>query len=361
MQRTSATVLNVQALRAFAALIVVLFHVSRTVARDDPGGFIWYAGAFGVDLFFAISGFIIVHVSDRWLGRPWLFLKGRVVRIIPIYWIATLVVVVPVLLLHRPIGGIAAVDGGEILRNLWLIPNTAPGDGRYFYVTGAWTLVYEMLFYLLFAVGILLRSKLKALMFVVGAFFVLSALRVLVPHAQNTYFDYITDPVVYTFAGGALLGLLYPHMARVPLRRARWGGMALIAAGLTAWLLLAVNPDVLGDQRAIIYGIPAIGIVAGALLLEQAGLRATHPAVQAQGDASYCLYLFHEFGFGMVFWVARDLGLVEAFGLPIALFSVVAALVAAKFMHRWVERPLTTALSQRFVAPRLPVLAAAGQ
>jgi exopolysaccharide production protein ExoZ len=352
MTRTSATVLNVQALRAFAAFIVVVFHVSLIAARGDPAAWVWHAGAFGVDIFFVISGFIIMHVSDRWWGRPWSFMKGRLVRIMPIYWIATVVMLLPVLLLGRPFAGITQVDGAEFLSNVFLVPNTAPGDGRYFYVAGAWTLVYEMLFYALFAIGILFRNKTKALVFVIAAFLLLSVLRAIVPHAENTLFNYLTDPIVYVFASGALLGLAYPHMSRLAPRQAQWGGVALIGAGLVVWLLMATDPKDIGSERALIYGIPAFAIVAGALLLERAGLKASHPMVQEQGDASYCLYLFHDAGFYLVFGVAHALGLMERFGLPLALAAIAAAMVAATLVYRWVERPLTTALNKRFVAPR---------
>jgi exopolysaccharide production protein ExoZ len=90
----SANFLTIQALRAVAALLVVLLHAFETWGeRVDPAapGVSWDNGAAGVDIFFVISGFVMVISSQRLVDRPgaWLtFLRHRVVRIVPLYSIS---------------------------------------------------------------------------------------------------------------------------------------------------------------------------------------------------------------------------------------------------------------------------------
>lgn len=86
---------SIQILRFLAAAIVVVAHATQAylikVQGADGSGY-WHLGTFGVDVFFVISGFVMVAASDR-LGRnlaaAWLFLKRRFVRVVPLYWFYT--------------------------------------------------------------------------------------------------------------------------------------------------------------------------------------------------------------------------------------------------------------------------------
>jgi exopolysaccharide production protein ExoZ len=94
-QRSPAHFLTIQALRAVAALLVVLIHAFETWGeRVDPAapGLSWENGAAGVDIFFIISGFVMVISARRLIDQPgaWLiFLRHRIVRIVPLYWLLT--------------------------------------------------------------------------------------------------------------------------------------------------------------------------------------------------------------------------------------------------------------------------------
>src|ERR1700737_3097284 len=84
---------NIQALRAVAALIVVVFHLSYIESKYFPSHFVpailGNCGMAGVDLFFVISGFVMMTVSSGHFGRSGAasdFLLRRAVRIYPVYW-----------------------------------------------------------------------------------------------------------------------------------------------------------------------------------------------------------------------------------------------------------------------------------
>ncbi len=85
-QRTVKTVISIQYLRALACIAVVVFH-----ATEDLGG-VFNIGQTGVDLFFVISGFIMWSITEHRETAPGNFLLRRVVRIVPLYWLITLLI-----------------------------------------------------------------------------------------------------------------------------------------------------------------------------------------------------------------------------------------------------------------------------
>src|SRR5690349_10997415 len=83
---------NVQALRALAAMLVVLGHLQPLFETVHPA-LAWVGlGRCGVDLFFVISGFIMVHTTRAGDTSPGAFAIRRLVRILPLYWAVTLAV-----------------------------------------------------------------------------------------------------------------------------------------------------------------------------------------------------------------------------------------------------------------------------
>jgi peptidoglycan/LPS O-acetylase OafA/YrhL len=85
----------VQALRAIAAPLVVTFHAVDSWGQhvlDRPGDQIWPNGETGVDIFFVISGLVIVISADHLVGRSEacrIFVRRRIIRIVPLFWIMT--------------------------------------------------------------------------------------------------------------------------------------------------------------------------------------------------------------------------------------------------------------------------------
>lgn len=84
---------SIQALRFIAALLVVVTHSTFYAAdRLDPDFFVWKGGTVGVDIFFVISGFVMMITASPFQRIPggWrYFAMRRITRIVPMYWIAT--------------------------------------------------------------------------------------------------------------------------------------------------------------------------------------------------------------------------------------------------------------------------------
>jgi peptidoglycan/LPS O-acetylase OafA/YrhL len=92
----SSPLVSIQALRAIAALLVFWGHAILTLNPKEAAEFPRLYGPFGVDLFFVISGFVMVYSSERLFGRPGApikFFARRLARIVPLYWAATAILV----------------------------------------------------------------------------------------------------------------------------------------------------------------------------------------------------------------------------------------------------------------------------
>ncbi|MGX9941772.1 acyltransferase family protein [Bradyrhizobium denitrificans] len=139
--------------RGLAALLVVISHGSLAGVPSQYFPFIVSLGTSAVAFFFVLSGFIILHIHGRDLGRPDMaanYAWRRVVRIFPTYWLVFTID----LSLHLFVGnraGIAEMGLGWIVHEALLLP------GGQLYVSVAWTLRHELLFYGLFLVAILNR------------------------------------------------------------------------------------------------------------------------------------------------------------------------------------------------------------
>ena len=142
----------IQAVRGFAALSVVFFHslifisaIDRNSSELIPN--ILNMGDIGVDLFFIVSGFVMVLIlnvnEDKFKGvSSWLssFFLKRLWRMIFPYWIFTALAFVGLTILASK-----KIIHSSILESLFLIPNNEP-----FILTVGWSLVYELYFYFLF-------------------------------------------------------------------------------------------------------------------------------------------------------------------------------------------------------------------
>src|SRR5437588_671898 len=152
---------NLQALRGVACLLVVVYHTASIESRYglpfSPLNPVRWFGYAGVDLFFVLSGFIITATSRADLGRPGRLPRyafRRAWRIYPAYWVALAV----------GVGVFAVLSPDPVFRTGWatdlrdaLLLTPRPELCRFLPV--AWTLSYELMFYLAFAALFLLPRR----------------------------------------------------------------------------------------------------------------------------------------------------------------------------------------------------------
>jgi exopolysaccharide production protein ExoZ len=337
---------HVQVLRALAALSVAMLHaqfdagaIAERTGRDfrPSGAFPWAAG---VEVFFVISGFIMVYASRRLFGAPHgrrTFLAHRVARVVPLYWAVTTLYLVVALaapaFLNRDY-----LAPGYVLASYLFIPVERP-DGLVQPLYGlGWTLNYEMYFYVLFAAALGWRRTIAVPALTAG-FLVLVALGRLMALPEPLAFW--TDPIILEFAFGMALGMLRE-------RGVRLGGAAALALATAALALLVLDfgrsDAAIVLPRVLAYGVPAALLVAAAALRPLEPER-TDPLTRiavALGDASYALYLLHPFVIRAAREAMLDSGLAAAIGpWGFVALALVLASAAALLAHRLFERPLT--------------------
>jgi peptidoglycan/LPS O-acetylase OafA/YrhL len=158
---------SVQVMRAMAALAVCSGHLFHEVYLFNPSSTIKFLNelpwGMGVDLFFVISGYIMMKTSRNCFGRDGaasgFFLK-RLVRIVPSYWFFTTLMLISTLLVPQELNSGVFTLPHTIMSYLF-IPHFNPRvEGLLQPILGlGWTLVYEMFFYIVFAICLLRKEK----------------------------------------------------------------------------------------------------------------------------------------------------------------------------------------------------------
>ncbi|MBN9563611.1 MAG: acyltransferase [Alphaproteobacteria bacterium] len=334
---------GIQILRALAALSVAFLHIEQSagvfVGRVGESPWPWLRAIpweAGVDMFFVISGFVMVYASDRLFradGASRDFLSRRITRVVPLYWLfTTLTVLVAVVrpgLLNEPLGS----GWDAVVASYLFIPWARPDGFVQPVFRLGWTLNYEMLFYVIFTPFVMLTRRWAVLGVVaaIGALVVVGQLT----WTGNTQIGFWTDPIVSEFAFGVLLGALRLEGLQLswPVR------LGLIAAGLCIMLAVGVDDT---QTRALSYGIPATCFVAAVSFGSgRAGTSLIARGALLLGDASYALYLVHLFPTRLLREIWFRLHLTGTAGIvSFIAVSMAASCVVAVGVHVWVERPL---------------------
>jgi exopolysaccharide production protein ExoZ len=340
--RGLSTLVSIQYLRAAAAIMVVYYHIfSNRVAEHWAGGRNF--GLSGVDIFFVISGFIMWTSTSHQRGGLVKFLRRRVYRVYPLWWIAlTLWIVIRLVLpdrLHN-----ADVTLHSLLCSYLLVPHFHHVFiGRIWPIlVPGWTLQLEIFFYLVFSLSLLVSGRAARLTAILAALCLLTVLGTAVA-PEGALFRAYTSPLLLEFAGGIILAALLPMFQRAPAVL----GAAAIALGIG---LVIVNYGLIvegGFGRVLILGIPAALIVGGALVLEPVLTRRPSSLLLLFGDASYSLYLTHSVAISAAAVIWERLHLPHGSGvatIPFIPFALAGCLVFAVIVYRWVEKPLLNKL-----------------
>ena len=308
---------SIQCLRFAAAGLVVLTHTAS-------GYFVY--GAFGVDIFFVISGFIITHVMRQREAGP--FLLDRLTRIYPLYWL---------FLIPMTVVGWDG-DAMHLLSSVTLWP--VVGEFRRSYLAVSWTLSFEMLFYLA-ATLVLWRRH---------AFWVLMALYAFAVVAQqftnNSVLGFVGSPMIMEF----LLGVV---IARLPRTQWRLGGaIAIVIALCVAFIATSPNFGFIekmfdggASWRWIAWGLPAASIVWGAMQFETMLTGRLFKLAAVGGDASYALYLSHPF---FLLFAPHNPYALLFLGTPVLLMLGIGT-------HFAIEKPLLKQVRRAVLPSRPPV------
>jgi exopolysaccharide production protein ExoZ len=347
LPKASGEVRSIQYLRGFAAFGVLVFHAA------ERAGWSFGVGAAGVDVFFVISGFIMWVVTYRRPLSPTGFLVRRIQRIVPLYWGLTLVVAAAAVLVPAAFPAMNPT-ASHVLKSLLFVPHRDAGGDIAPLIVPGWTLDYEMFFYLLFAAGLLAPARIRAFA-LTAALAGLVALRPL-GDTQNALWSTYTNPLLLEFGAGVWLGRAWSQ-GRLPGRALAWTLIAAGLAGFTAVTLAGIDVE---PVRVLVWGLPSLALVAGAVSLEQAGLLPRWWPLRELGDASYSVYLIHGLAVSAAWRLMQMAGLATP--VPVFLASIAAGVTAGLLAYQLFEKPLLkrfrTGMAAKRPGPALTVPAA---
>ncbi len=332
---------NLQGLRGFAVLLVVFMHWRNLeqLYRDD--GFLpdWARiGHSGVDLFFVISGFIMVVIAKGYasdLRTAGTFLYHRWARIYPTYWFWFLVSLGIYLLAPSWLN----LESGEIpylIESFFLLPTWSAQ-----LLPVSWTLKYELYFYLVFSTMILLPPhwRIAALLAWGGYMLGGQALCYDAPEIQcNKDLFLSVSPLGLEFLFGALAARIYLRRRATHALAATLAGVGLMTAGWTIYIWSGLELDDNIWYRVLLFGLPAAVLLYGCVELErQRGIAAPRWLIVI-GNASYSIYLSHLLLLTLLF---AKLPVIYPFPTPLLdAMVLLLTLSVGMLAYRWVEQPL---------------------
>jgi len=325
-------VLSIQYLRGIASFLVLLQHTATKGAQYANDPLSWFTvGGIGVDIFFLISGFIMCHATAQTAGLPGTvprFLKNRVIRVLPLYWILTSFALLVFLLFPDKInigGGVTSIADSYLL---------LPTDGNTKYlIKNGWTLSYEFFFYVIFSLSLFMKGK-KGLVIPSIILLICGLLR-WASDSNHVLFRFVSDPVILNFLLGFLVYLLFQRFKQVPPVVS-----LLLVAAATALLVLQNNGQGL-RLPLLSSGIPVFLLSLGLVWLEPWLQQRPVAFLHHLGDASYSLYLSHPFALAGGALLLSWLGLTSAAFAPLFVSLLVVLGLAGGFVcFRLLEKPL---------------------
>lgn len=327
---------NLQVLRGLAALGVAFYHTDFRLAGD------WHTDFSGVAIFFVISGFIMCFITREDADG---FLTRRFIRIVPMYWLCTLVLIALGYrfgLLRLSTWTTNTTLASDLPRSLFFLPSEkAPLLGV------GWTLNFEIYFYLVFGLALWINRRFAPLMSTVFIYTVFA----LDGRGYGGFLaHYYSHDYIHYFVAG--IALFYIWTFGSFLARG-WPVAAICACGLLYFYGSQFARPLWPDWLLPYYWWFPPFVVACALFMESSGAPITWRPAVLLGDASYSLYLTHTIFYG----VTR--ALLQVWHLPtqkesiaVMLFEVVTATVVGIAVHLYVEKPLLRKVRQALSGSR---------
>lgn len=356
----------IQALRGIAALMVVFVH-SRFILEGDPAGkavadHVLMPMAMGVDLFFLISGFLMVLTTESFDGSKtyaWQFLAKRIARVWPVYVIASLIVIP---LEHHGLHGFHdAALWRSMLEGIFFIPHDPVASPMYFnmLVDVSWTLCFEFYFYLVFTASMLFgRYRYLAMMSWFALTLIVSPIMrgshdiyafSQPPVLWSRYANLAVNPIIWDFILGMVAAWVYKSRFYIRRPMVIYSLMALIIGAMairwTPWGLSNFH----GPAG---WGAPLAVFFLGVVLLSKIGpIRVPAWSIWL-GTISYSLYLTHLYAFGLTQRLIAHVSIPADSLLP-ALFVIrpIVAVAMAGLIYRFVENPTSTWMRNVLLKP----------
>lgn len=350
------TITNIQALRGFASLVVLLGHailIRGGMGFDHLMPFIGPYASAAVDVFFVISGFIIATVAMKAGADPvssratiaWNFFIKRFSRIFPVYWV--------VLALTIALGSYVAYSPPFVERKpLWeLIFLTTHVNSN---IMAAWSLAFEVYFYAVVTIALLISPK--RVLWVLAGWSLVSTVLVLYNYYTGEKWGDIFQLtfLVFEFMFGMVIAVLIDRKVYRYATSCAIFGLVGLLLGIEVMQLIGWPERVHMWVHAVYVGIPSALLVYGIVALEiDKGWRVA-PFWARLGDASYSLYIWHQFLLYTMLTICEKIGLIKIVPGPMMLaFWIFICWIVGFWSYRRIEIPAQNAINS-MLARRKP-------
>lgn len=340
------TVKSIHYLRGVAALMVVFFHfryyLNDTYAQKDLGDMLFSNGAFGVDLFFIISGFIICYATEKKEQRP--LVSYTLKRFFRIYPLLIISLVISYLLFGN--------NDTSILRSMLPLHADYSQQGPFFgynLLAPVWTITYEISFYLVFLLALSLSHAYRKIITIALILFSFIALQLFLNSgldlsAYSTY-NYVNNPLIkpimamlsspmiLEFIYGIILFRLYQSIPVVSAKTKVIINPMMMGIAITS-VLMYFSPDFYGHGPTK-WGIPSIMLIASLLLYEKTNGLPDIKWLAFLGNISFSLYLTHVIIIKIIRKYEINLGLED---FPAFVFAVTLSIATATLVYYLIEK-----------------------
>lgn len=310
-------ILSIQYLRAIAAIGVVFAHT------------VGFWGEQGVDIFFAISGYIMMYLISTREKNAGAFFLARFFRIAPLYYLLTAVAIVVGCAYEPTLAHI--IQSALFIKYQWTAPVLPVG----------WTLDYEFIFYTLCALSLAITKNVKHVAIIVSiALFIGTFVLDFVMYPDKKYGHFIEfwyGIAIFFFIAYVQSKAGFLKVKKLPQLKP---ALILIITTACALSVLSVyTHDANGKAylRFVMYGIPAALLILTSVLYEKIyGLRKNN-ALMLLGAASYSIYLSHTITLFFFYeWIETNKGQ----NLALDLLALVTAVIVGVITYTVIEKPL---------------------
>jgi peptidoglycan/LPS O-acetylase OafA/YrhL len=339
---TNETIKSIQILRAIAALGVVYTH-----CRTEGGFTIKNTGEWGVDMFFIISGFIIAYIVSRDTKN---FMIKRICRIVPLYFIATFLVIFVAVVFPDLVHG-TRISSEKIIKSLCFIPYKDEFKQDLPILGQGWTLRFEMFFYLIMTFCIFVIKNKEYLTVGCSLTLILFLFVLNIVKSDFFIFEYYRDGLFPEFIVGLLLYPMYDYLKQrtdiFKLNKNRFIMIIMIGIAIAS-LGFLIGSDIRGfyfsTNRNMRQGIPSLVIVMALLFIEN-NINGQNRCIRfmvLMGEASYAMYLFH---YHIIAFLTRIIFPKvsinnRAIGLLELLFTITVTIIISIYVYKLVDIPI---------------------
>jgi exopolysaccharide production protein ExoZ len=326
-------------MRGIAAILIMSKHALYEVSQISPVDINYETFRYfsvGIDMFFVLSGFIMIYISREQQGFTAAreFLVRRFLRIVPTYWFYTFVLLGVAMIMPQVLGTAEFVPL-HFLKSLFFITyeNTA-GDLQPFLANG-WTLNYEIYFYVIFALCMILPVKFGL---PVMALYFISSVATDFYGLGGINDQFYARPIVLEFLAGSIIGWLFIKNIRLP-SWCFWVGVVYTVGAIITLLF----PDTFKMITGLDYSRMFVATICIALLVLPKGAEYV-PAPKwgiRLGDASYTIYLSHPFAIGAITQAVLLMGWQNTLSPWIIFWTIfVVAIIGGLIAYQIIEKPL---------------------